>query len=534
MEKLNRILLYVFNAVFFWVVCSGFGYRAKACNCDFIIDESVLYVDGNNLKIKPGATICIKASEKKYLGFANIHGTAEKPVTIVNCGGRVIVGNEDWYYGIRFNNCSNFRITGTGDPQITYGFAVVKTANEIPGVSIGMLSTDVEIDHVEIGNTGFAGIMVKTDPDCSGIPNRGNFVQTNTYIHDNYIHNTKGEGIYLGFPHYRGVVKECNGSYIRVLPHDVVGVRIYNNLLKNIGREGIQVGCATRDVKIFSNQIDTYGTVKEYYHSAGVHLSTGTTGELYNNMISNGGGPGLWLNGAGDNFIYNNIFMNVALNGQIAIFLEDSLVSPGKGYHIINNTILSEASQGIVMNSNFYSSGHEFINNILVTARGENYFYVANPEAWVELANATAHSAEELFLNGYYLTEKSPMVDVGVETPGLAVTEDFEGNQRPRGNGIDIGAIESPFVREVDDFSVFPVPFAGEAKIVFFLKEETEVSLGLYDARGVLVKEIIPSKKMHSKHYNYTVNDTDLSSGVYFCRLQRGKMVKAKKVVVQK
>ncbi len=534
MEKLNRTLSYLFNAVFFLFACSGLCYGASGCNCDVTIEENILYVDGNALKITPGSTVCIKSSVKKYLGFANINGTAENPVIIINCGGKVTVKNNDWYYGIRINNCSHFRLTGTGEPKLTYGFAVMQTGDQIPGVSIGMMSSDMEIDHIEIANTGFAGILAKTDPDCSGIPNRGNFVQKNTFIHDNYIHNTKGEGVYLGFPHYRGVFKDCNGISIRVLPHDLVGVRVYNNLLENIGREGLQVGCATSDVKIYSNKIENYGRNNDKYQSAGVHLSTGTTGELYNNMIADGSGPGLWLNGAGANFVYNNVFTGIAKNGDMAILLEDSMVAPGKGYHIINNTILSEASSGVVLNNNFNSSGNEFINNILVTARGDNFFSVANPDSWREVANISAEHTEGLYLDGFMLSDKSPMIDNGIEVPGLPVPDDYVGNKRPRGNGIDIGAIESPYVKEFDDFLVYPSPFAGEAKIVFFLKEDTEVSLGLYDARGVLVKEIIPAKKMYSMSYNYSLSDTDLSSGVYFCRLQRGKKFKAKKVVVQK
>ena len=65
---------------------------------------------------------------------------------------------------------------------------------------MGDLSTNFEVDHIEIANTGFAGIISKTDPVCNLSKNRGNFTQYQSVFHDNYIHNTSGEGMYMVTP----------------------------------------------------------------------------------------------------------------------------------------------------------------------------------------------------------------------------------------------------------------------------------------------------------------------------------------------
>jgi hypothetical protein len=61
-------------------------------------------------------------------------------------------------------------------PGLTYGF-------NVNGGNIGMtmddLSSDFEISNVEVRNSGFAGIMAKTDPSCDVATQRGHFTMRN-------------------------------------------------------------------------------------------------------------------------------------------------------------------------------------------------------------------------------------------------------------------------------------------------------------------------------------------------------------------
>ena len=51
-------------------------------------------------------------------------------------------------------------MTGTGSAGFTYGIVVDSAAQ---GMQLGAYSTNFEVDHLEIKNSGFAGIMAKKE-----------------------------------------------------------------------------------------------------------------------------------------------------------------------------------------------------------------------------------------------------------------------------------------------------------------------------------------------------------------------------------
>src|SRR5689334_16866958 len=69
----------------------GNGSKDYPCKCNYIVPVKHEH-DGEKLGLKPGDVICLKAGVKYGpLKFVNLHGTQEKPITIVNCGGPVHV-----------------------------------------------------------------------------------------------------------------------------------------------------------------------------------------------------------------------------------------------------------------------------------------------------------------------------------------------------------------------------------------------------------------------------------------------------------
>lgn len=504
------------------------------CNCDYTIPVNVVYVDADTLNIQPGDVICIQAGERTHLGLKNFHGTASQPIIFKNCGGQVVISNDNFYYGIRLDNCKYFRFTGTGSPQHLYGFKVAKTGWSAIGMTIGIGSTDFEVDHVEISNTGFAGLMCKTDPDCTGKPNRGNFVQANTVIHHNYIHHTGGEGIYVGFPHYTGIVRDCNGDSIRVYPHDLDGVQIYNNIIESTGREGIQVGCAVNNVNIFNNTISDYGTTDVGWQRGGIHLSTGTTGKLYNNLIKDGKGMGIWLNGKGDNLVFNNLIIRP---GEHGIYCMDSLVTEGSGYYIYNNTIVSPAQDGLNSNNQRNTFSH-FYNNI-IAAPGGTYMHFLDASKWDEFYNVGRPKVSHLFFedpdtDNYHLRQYSPAVDAGTDLSSQGVTFDYDYTLRFGGKTFDSGALESPYERIETDFIIYPNPTDSVFTIQFLLIEDGEVTIEFFDVRGVNVATVLDAEYKETDLYKIKFNASFLASGQYICRLNRGYRTDTKTVLVLK
>ncbi len=79
----------------------------------------------------------------------------------------------------------------------------------------------------------------------------------------------------------------------------------------------------------------------------------------------------------------------------------------------------------------------------------------------------------------------------------------------------------------------YPNPFNPATKIKFIVPERNHIIIKVFNILGKEVSEIINSDYEPGK-YEITFNGENLSSGVYFCRMQGGKYTKTIKLVLQK
>jgi len=175
-------------------------------DCTYTVRPSQWQVDG--AKLAAGSVLCIPSGTRGALLLKNLKGTADKPIIIINKGGEVtFTAALTAGYAFKTQNCQYFKIMGNGAPGIKYGL-VVNGGNI--GMTMDDLSSDFEIQNVEVRNSGFAGIMAKTDPTCDIATQRGHFTMKNVLLHDNYVHKTGGEGFYVGNSFYaEGVSVAC-------------------------------------------------------------------------------------------------------------------------------------------------------------------------------------------------------------------------------------------------------------------------------------------------------------------------------------
>lgn len=69
--------------------------------------------------------------------------------------------------------------------------------------------------------------------------------------------------MYIGHSFYSGfVTASCTGIAEKVFPHDIVGLKIYDNIVERTGYDGIQVGCAIKDVEVFNNTVISAGLLE--------------------------------------------------------------------------------------------------------------------------------------------------------------------------------------------------------------------------------------------------------------------------------
>ena len=421
---------------------------ASCSSCTYVVPAGTVIVDAVKLGLKPGSVICLDSRiEYGNLLFRNLEGTYDQRIVIRNCGGVARINATGKNFGIKTENSKFFRITG-GDVKGEYG--IIVTGGTM-GITLQHLSTNFDVDHIEIQNSGFAGIMAKTDPGCDPATWRGNFVMQGVALHNNYIHDTGGEGIYAGNSFFAsGVNTPCGKQY----PHEVRYIRIFGNVVKNTGWDGIQLGSATHGASVHTNVIENYGTENINPQNSGIQIGEGTGGVCYNNLIKGGTGNGMVILGLGDNIIYNNVIDQAGNHGVFC----DERYSPGDGFVFLNNTILNPRGDGIRIYAEILPR-NVILNNIITNPGSYNtYSYPRKPEdafiykpadVDVELSNnyfSTETASIQLDAAryaDYKLQSTSPLIDQGADISAYNIRTDFNYKARLKGAGYDIGAVET-------------------------------------------------------------------------------------------
>lgn len=436
------------------VSCLIQGVYAQDCNCAHTIDINTDDVDANNLDIAPGDTVCIAPGNRTHLQLQHFEGAPGKPLVLINCGGLVEIENNFLGYGFSIQNSRYFKLTGTGDPGQEYGIKINGTQSGASGLTIGNLSSDFEVEHLEITNAGFAGIMAKTDPSCDESASRGNFYMNNVLIHDNYVHDVGGEGLYIGNSFYSGWNTTCDGAEVTLYPHDIIGLRVYDNIVENIGWDGIQISCASQDTEIYGNSVLGYGLTGADAHTNGIQIGGGTTGKVYNNVIKDGNGNGIIALGLGDNLIFNNLIVRP---GGYGVFCDSRVTIEGSEIAFINNTIIDPVEGGILNYSEI--TDNLYFNNIISGANGNivssgeiiaNILSISLLDSLLGISTYFADPASDNF----HLKLLSPAINSGTDVSDFGIQFDQDRLERPVSSEYDAGAFEYNSTDTVSDLDI--------------------------------------------------------------------------------
>ncbi len=77
----------------------------------------------------------------------------------------------------------------------------------------------------------------------------------------------------------------------------------------------------------------------------------------------------------------------------------------------------------------------------------------------------------------------------------------------------------------------YPNPFNPETKISFSLAKSSFVTLEIYNSLGQKVRTLI-NNQMNSSSHKITFNASDLSSGIYYYKMQAGQFQSARKMLL--
>lgn len=539
----------------FAIIVILFSQQLFAQSTSITVDTLTNLIDANSApfnQVKAGDTILLEPGRREYILIRNFYGESENPIIFMNKNGVVTVkGN--YPTGISIRNCRFIRLTGTGDETNFYGIKITGMPNG-SGIGAGYLSSDFEIDHVSIENTKIAGIYAKTDPDCTLAPTRDNFTQFNTIIHDNYIAYTGNEGMYIGSTKYFGQHVTCNGKDTLLMPGLLKGVRIYNNIIKYSGWDGIQVSSASSDCQVYDNLVMYDSQVEQPSQMSGIMLGGGSKCDCYNNYISSGKGCGIESHGLGGYRIFNNIIVDAGRSFKpfdtaqmkYGIFITDISVQADSAFYILYNDIINPKSDGIRFSS-VLSKGSLISSNVIINPGTYDYYenihtrftgedsYVMLPDKASDVMitdNYFARNADGAGFESvnYMLKSGSSLIDAAY--PDTKRIE-FDANRNPRvfGSAPDIGAYEfnpayvnmhSGGKRIVLESPVFPDPVKTLLTIHYNCESFSPVTLCIYNLNGNRVME----KNQYlerGKEQEIVIDVNQLKAGVYVYQIRSGK-----------
>ncbi len=454
--------------LFLVILCS---FAAIGYPQEFLIPRTADQVTGASQAFRsyaPGDTIWIEPGLRSSLLISDFHGTSAKPVVFANRNGQVII-DTDFSYGISIRSCSHFILMGLPGDGYAYGIKISRVGHSSgTGISVGYKSTDFTVAGCEITNTGFAGIMSKTEPACDDPGTyRNAFTQYNTIIRDCYIHDVPGEGMYVGSSFFLGQTLSPCGTV--VLPSTLEGVHIHNNRLERTGLDGLQVSSAVKDCYIHHNILRDCSYLMTESQMCGIIIGGGTLAKCFNNQIFDTYGTGILLFGNGGTEVFNNLIVRPGKRylpddpdkREHGIYISDKTLVDKTWYGIYQNTIIQPKSDGIRID-NTVDFECRFYNNIIIdpgaydSYENDNTDRIGTDAYIFEVSRGHSYKSESNYFSrffsaagfsnssadNYRLRPGSPMIDLGKSLFTIGIRSDLDDHERPAGTGYDIGAYE--------------------------------------------------------------------------------------------
>ena len=418
--------------------------------------------------------------------------------------------------------------------------------------------SNIIIDGCKIHDTG--NDCIKITPNCDSVT-----IRRCEIYHSGMRDNSNAEGI-DNVNGDRMLVQDC---YI----HDIATNGLYfkggatlcvveRTKIENCGGGGIMVGFDTSP-EYFDTTVNP-----QYYESI--------YGIVRNCVISNTEYAGIGLYAAKNAKIYNNTLINTARTGHSPIYFgltyqdwDTSAGRPPSVYPVIMNNLII---QDDTMPGNFVFIRYAFEKQLggdLYSLAGmpimdNNCYYKKNGNAnfedrrptslfngnlsgWRNHISNEMHSIESdpLVTDSFHLSANSPCINEAQSTP--YVTYDYD--KQLRTGHFDIGADElnqsTDIANETDNklsdyylFQNYPNPFNPSTTIKYSIpsnvkREMSNVKIIVYDILGNEVATLLDENKP-AGNYEVRFDGSNLSSGIYFYKLQSGSFIQTKKLLLLK
>lgn len=333
------------------------------------LNNSVYFYNNaqSSLNVNPGDTIyldgaLLDSTDEIVLG--NINGTAAQPIYVMPKNAPVKINRLDF---------GNSGWGATGDIRFSY----IIIDGRLNGVAHSIESKQFALysgHHVELRyckslyswQTGIhlGGYMEKAKNDFRDQLKFPAMNRVGYYIHDNIVNLSTEEGI------YGGPTSLTNQGWDTTKWHPRGdSIFIYNNVITNTGRDGIQVGGFNR-ADIFNNSTDNNGRNGVGGQGSAINLGTLTTGFIRGNYMRKPWRNGSFINGYGT-IIYKGNWIDSAAffenTGNGIVYISSSAHNPER-----------TPPRQVIVDSNFFRNPYNNLFDVLSATTGNDYPSIAD------------------------------------------------------------------------------------------------------------------------------------------------------------
>ena len=413
------------------------AHASAQCRCDHTLGLDVTTANGATLGIGPGDRVCVAPGARPFLRLERFVGTAEAPITVLNCGGVVDIRNTDRAYALVIEDASAFvRVTGSGEAGVEYGFRVSAPDEEpYPGIGVWILgrSTDVEVDHMEVYETGFAGVMAKTDPSCEDRPFWDGFVQRNTHLHHLWVHDTGGEGFYIGSTQGAGYNRMCGGAMVNIPAHFLEGVDVHDVRIEDTGWDGIQIGFARRDCALHDSVVHRVGLRGVEFQMQGVQIGLASACSVRRNDLRDGPAMGIIVLESGNSTVADNVIARFAADGIYA----NPRMAPPATWNFVHNTIAFSGGSAIRV---FGGVNGIAANNLVIGGAADSITLPAGIPSMTQMFAPSTEAAGVVGADDFHLTDTASARGAGTDLRAMGYELDLD--RQARAAPPSVGAYE--------------------------------------------------------------------------------------------
>ena len=389
----------------------------------------------------------------------------------------------------------------------------------------GVINLQIASDHWRIINNDLsepnaASIQVR----AAGVCGNG----TNIICYGNCIHDITGSS---GENH--GIYVDGSGSYDFGYNHiyninDGYGIQQYND-----GTNG--PSDTTNNMLIHHNLIHDVTNGKSC-----INIADGSAAgfKIWNNVCYNSRNSGIRFNSLNlvGCQVFNNTFYNNDVSKNYGVIQNDWAILDSSEVRIINNIVYASSGGS-------YLGGQDFGPGVFKC----NLWYGSGSSPLEDPLGVNANPSFVIAGSDFHLLPSSAAIDSGSSIVSSLVVDDYDATfSRPQAHGYDIGAFEYFDTSGTSQVSLntqqpnkyflsqnYPNPFNPATTISFNIPSKSFVSLKVFDLIGREVATIF-SGEMAAGSYSKQWNASNLSSGIYFYRLQAGSYTQTKKLVFLK